>query len=100
MAEPRGDQQPPDTSALVAFVGGTDGLWRIDGILAHRGESLAPAAHLAVIEGDEAEKAAGRWVLRGAVANRDDAGEADTPLGRPEARGASLIAVRMSPQWW
>ena len=98
MAEPRGDQQPPETSTRVAFVGGTDGVWRIDGILAQRGESLAPAAHLAVIEGDEAEEATGRWVLKGSNATDGDGGH--TPLGRPEARGASLIAVRMSPEWW
>ena len=87
MAELRGDQLPPDTSALVAFVGGTDGLWRIDGILAHRGESLAPAARLAVVEGDQAESATGRWVLKGAAAP-DDEGAAAPPLVRPEARSA------------
>ncbi|MGI9023546.1 MAG: chlorite dismutase family protein [Acidimicrobiales bacterium] len=109
---------PPDTGDLgpsgplsgvpVAFVGGPEGLWRIDGILAHKGESLPPAARLAVVEGDEAETADGRWVLRATVGTDGYANDVEQdalaarqpPLGRPEARCAALVAVRKSAQWW
>jgi hypothetical protein len=86
---------------LVAFVAGSEGLWRIEGITAPVGESLAPAARLAVTEGPHAETAEGRWVLRGVVAGQGEDARADQlPLGRPEARCAALLAVRMSPVWW
>jgi len=100
------DQAPAETS-IVAFVAGPEGLWRIDGIMAPKGETLPPAARLAVLEGDGAEGAAGRWALRGMVGPGVDADQDDNealadhePLGRPEARCAALIAVRKSPAWW
>ncbi|MGI9033084.1 MAG: chlorite dismutase [Acidimicrobiales bacterium] len=83
-------------SQSVAFVSGFEGPWRIDGIAAPRGESLAPAARLAQLEGADAEGADGRWVLRG-LAGAAAAGSA--PLGRPEARVAALVAVRKSQAW-
>jgi len=100
-------EQSSDTN-IVAFVAGPEGQWRIDGILAPKGETLPPAAHLAVIEGDGVDEAKGRWVLRGVVLpavytneGEDDALAAEQqPLGRPEARCATLIAVRKSPAWW
>jgi len=96
------------TSDPVSFVAGTEGLWRIDGILAPKGETLPRAARLAVVEGDSADEAQVRWTLR-AMAGPDayvDEAEHDAlvakqaPLGRPEARCAALIAVRKSPSWW
>jgi len=98
----------PVDSTLVAFAAGPEGTWRIDGILAPRGDTLPPAARLAVVEGDGAEAANGRWVLRGTVGPAVYTNEAEDealaakqePLGRPEARCAALIAVRKSPAWW
>ncbi|HEX3393469.1 MAG TPA: chlorite dismutase family protein [Acidimicrobiales bacterium] len=95
-------------SELVSFVAGTEGLWRIDGILAPKGETLPPAARLAVVEGDAADGAQQRWVLRGMVgpqvyvedAEQDALVAEQPPLGRPEARCAALVAVRKSPAWW
>jgi hypothetical protein len=87
--------------ALAAFVGGFEGLWLIEGMSTPVGEPLAPAARLAVLEGPAAEVAEGRWVLRGIVAGQGEDARADQlPLGRPEARCATLLAVRMSPEWW
>ncbi len=87
--------------ALVAFVAGFEGLWLIEGMTAPVGEPLPPAARLSVVEGAAAETAQGRWVLRGVVAGQGEDGRADQlPLGRPEARCAALVAVRMSPAWW
>ena len=107
MADARSDPSS-DSATPVAFAGGSEGAWRIDGILARQGESLAPAARLAVVEGDEAETADGRWVLRATVGTDDYATAAEqdalaaqqAPLGRPEARCATLVAVRKSPAWW
>lgn len=101
------EQRSAETS-LVSFVAGSEGLWRIDGILAPKGETLPRAARLAVVEGDGAEGAGGRWALRGTVGPAVDANEDEVdalaakqePLGRPEARCAALIAVRKSPAWW
>ncbi len=101
-------EQPSVVPSLVAFVAGTEGLWRIDGILAPKGDTLPPAARLAVVDGDGAEGAEGRWALRGMVAHGESTHEAEDealvakqePLGRPEARCAALIAVRKSPAWW
>lgn len=106
MAEPSGAE--PESGTPVAFAGGSEGLWRIDGILAATGESLAPAARLAVIEGDAADGAAGRWVLKATIGTDDYTNQAETdalaatqaPLGRPEARCATLVAVRKSAAWW
>ncbi len=100
-------EQSPDTS-IVAFVAGPEGQWRIDGILAPKGESLPPAARLAVVEGEGIDEPKGRWALRGMVLPAVYANEAEegalaakqAPLGRPEARCAALIAVRKSPAWW
>ena len=86
---------------LVAFVAGFEGLWLIEGIAATVGDPLPPAARLAVLEGAAAEVAEGRWVLRGVIAGQGEDARADQlPLGRPEARCAALIAVRMAPAWW
>ncbi|HWC11967.1 MAG TPA: hypothetical protein VG455_12175 [Acidimicrobiales bacterium] len=86
---------------LVAFVAGFDGQWLVEGIRARAGEPLAPAARLAIVEGAAAETAEGRWVLRGVVAGQGEDARADQlPLGRPEARCAVLVAVRMAPAWW
>jgi len=94
--------------SIVSFVAGSAGMWRIDGILAPTGETLPPAARLAVVEGDGTEGAEGRWALRGMVgpevyvdaAEHDALAAEQAPLGRPEARCAALIAVRKSPSWW
>ncbi len=86
---------------LVAFVAGFEGLWLIEGMVAPVGEPLPPAARLSVVEGAAAETAEGRWVLRGVVAGQGEDARADQlPLGRPEARCAALLAVRMAPAWW
>lgn len=85
----------------MAFVAGFEGLWLVEGMTAPVGEPLAPAARLSVVEGPAAEIAEGRWVLRGVVSGQGEDARADQlPLGRPDARCAALLAVRMSPAWW
>ncbi len=92
---------PVPEPLLVAFVAGFEGLWLIEGMTAPTGDPLPPAARLAVVEGAAAEIAEGRWVLRGVVSGQGEDARADQlPLGRPEARCAVLLAVRMTPEWW
>ncbi|MDQ6798643.1 MAG: chlorite dismutase family protein [Actinomycetota bacterium] len=101
-------EQPPAETSIISFVAGSEGMWRIDGILAPKGETLPRAARLAVVEGEGVEGAGGRWALRGtsgptSYANEDEVdalAAKQEPLGRPEARCAALIAVRKSPAWW
>ncbi len=92
---------PASEPLPVAFVAGFDGRWMLEGMSAPVGDPLPPAARLAVVEGPEAETADGRWVLRGVVSGQGEDARADQlPLGRPEARCAVLLAVRMTPEWW
>jgi len=101
-------EQAPVENSIVSFVAGPEGPWRIDGILAPKGETLPPASRLAMVEGDGTEGAGSRWALRGMVGPAIYANQAETdalaakqePLGRPDARCATLIAVRKSPAWW
>ena len=73
----------------------------VEGVTAPVGDPLPPAARLAVVEGPEAERADGRWVLRGVVSRQgEDARAEQLPLGRPDARCAVLLAIRMTPEWW
>ena len=75
----------------IAFVGGHDGPWRIDGITAWRGEPLPPAAHLAVVDAPADDAGAGAtWALRGTVVG-------PAVEGSPEDTGtrfAALLALR------
>lgn len=98
-----GQNGPVPEPLLVTFVGGFEGLWRMEGMTAPRGEPLRPAARLAVVEGAGAQAPEGRWSLRGVADHRpggegrEDEGHA---LGRPDARCAALVAIRQSPAWW
>jgi hypothetical protein len=88
---------------LVSFVAGFEGLWRMEGMTAPRGEPLRPAARLAVVEGAGAQAPASRWTLRG-VADHPPGGEGGgnggRALGGPDARCAALVAIRLAPAWW
>ncbi len=95
---------PPLT---VTFTAGAAGPWRIERVSAVLGESLAPAASLAIAEGPVAAEA-GVWSLRGVVSHPRYATSAELrqlaavqpALGRPEATCAALIPIRKSDAWW
>jgi ATP/maltotriose-dependent transcriptional regulator MalT len=95
---------PPLT---VTFTAGTAGPWRIERVSAVLGESLAPAASLAIAEGLVAAEA-GEWSLRGVVSHPRYATSTELrqlaavqpTLGRPEASCAALIPIRKSEAWW
>ena len=90
---------------LTHFTAGDAGSWRISRLDAVTGESLPPAAFLA-IQAEAPGRAA--WSLSGLVSNVRYAcrGElealesAQEGLGRPAAAHAALIPIRKSPAWW
>jgi chlorite dismutase len=92
----------------VTFIGGLEGAWRIERIDPVIGETLPPAARLAVHEGSQLPQGAAGWTLRGVAGharyvrrNEQDALVAvQPPLGRPQATRAALIPIRKSAAWW
>jgi Chlorite dismutase len=93
----------------VSFAGGSTGEWRIDRMIAVRGDGLASAERLAVLEGYAAGVPAGAaWVLRGVTSyeryvtrsEREALAAGQPPLGRPEATQAALIPIRKTEAWW
>jgi len=97
------------TPLLVAFAGGTTGVWRVDRVTAVVGRSLAPAQRLAVLEGSDARPPVNcAWVLRGTTSNTRYATRVETAtlaaaqegLGRTKATKAALIPIKKTEQWW
>jgi hypothetical protein len=90
----------------ATFTAGDRGTWRIDRIATVRGDALAAAARLAVVDGLEA--GAGAWSLRGVAGHvrytnrteKDVLDRVSPPLGRPEATCAALIPIKKSAAWW
>lgn len=94
---------------LVSFVAGALGEWSVDRISPVIGEPLAPAASLAVRDGDGGSRSAGSaWSLRGFTSNSRYSTRAElhalaarqAGLNRPGATRAALIPIRKSPAWW
>ena len=91
----------------VRFTAGDEGSWRITAVHAVIGDTLAPAARLAVAEEPEAATSS-VWSLSGTTSNVRYANRAEVTalrarqagLDRPEATRAALIPVRKSDAWW
>ncbi len=94
---------------LSTFAAGAVGEWRIIRVDAVRGQGLAVAERLAVLEGATLSVPVGTvWLLRGVTSNtryttraEDGALAASQPeLGRAEATQAALIPIRKTDKWW
>jgi Chlorite dismutase len=93
---------------IVAFVGGADGSWRVEGIQHVTGETLPIVERLAVVEVAGHVPAGAAWVLRGVTSNERYAtaeehlalAERQESLGRPKATRAALIPIRKTEAWW
>lgn len=91
----------------ATFFGGTRGPWRIDQLVAVKGEPLPAAERLNVVAGRH-EPDGDAFVLRGVtgsvryVERREKTllDPVSPPLGRPEATCAALIPIRKSEAWW
>ncbi len=86
-----------------SFVAGEGGPWTIEEVRAVRGNGLAEAPHLRVVENQrQATHAASAWVIEGTTSNLryTTAPEAGTlaavqeGLGRPQACQAAMIPIR------
>jgi hypothetical protein len=96
----------------ATFVGGSQGVWRVEKVLAVRGESLPAVERLEVQAGTAAPSVApapaSGWALRGVAgharyverAEKVQLDAVSPPLGRAEATRAALIPIRKSPEWW
>jgi chlorite dismutase len=94
---------------LANFVAGTTGAWRIERIAPVRGDALAAAPRLAVVEGADADlPMPAAWRLRGVTAHAQYTTRRETAaltavqqgLDRPAARRAAMIPIRKSAAWW
>lgn len=94
---------------LVSFVAGDSGTWQVDRISSVIGETLPPAARLAMVEGKQALPVEhSHWTLRGVTSNVrytnhhevDELKQRQQGLGRPEATRAALIPIRKTAAWW
>jgi hypothetical protein len=94
---------------LVSFAAGHAGPWRIDRISAVIGDSLAPAARLDMVEGDDTQRSThSMWILRGVTSNARYTNRNELQaltqrqqgLGRPESTRAALIPMRKTEAWW
>lgn len=86
--------------------------WRIERVHAVRGETLAPAAGLARVEGqafvDGGGAAAAAWTIRGVRSNerylereeRQRLAPVQQGLGRPASNVGALIPMRKADAWW
>jgi chlorite dismutase len=98
---------PGALERLFHFVGGDGGPWRIVRSDAIRGEGLAPAARLDVVQGDHVPGPSA-WALRGVTsheryvtrAEKTSLVAAQEAIGRPHAPRGALIPIRKSAAWW
>lgn len=93
---------------LVSFAGGDHGTWLVDRMTAVAGLGLPEVSHLNVFEGGAIAAPSSGWVLRGVTSNeryverreRASLVEQQPDLGRTAARGAALIPIIKSREWW
>jgi len=91
----------------VSMIAGATGEWRIERILAIRGDPLPLADHLRRFEGDTPAATEARWILHGVRSHERYTTQeekrrltsASPDLGRPGMR-ACLIPIRKSAAWW
>ncbi len=93
----------------VAFAAGPAGPWTIERISPVCGDSLPPAARIAVLEGASTRPPTdATWTLRGVTSNPrythrrefDTLAAVQAGLHRPHATCAALIPLRKSAAWW
>ena len=90
--------------AATYFNGVKEGLWRIDGVKAVRGDNALPQTACLSISAAPS----GEWTLRGIQSyeryvhktEQQDLQARQPPLGRPAALSAVLIPIRKTAAWW
>jgi hypothetical protein len=92
----------------VTFLGGPEGEWRVERIVAIRGEPLPACARVARVEGQHVDRGIAAWSLHGVRtheryterAERDRLAAVQPPLGRAACTRAALIPITKSETWW
>lgn len=94
----------------MAFVGGEDGPWTVNRIIAVKGAPLPQVGTVAVLEGVQPRKSHfhAAWVLRGVTSHeryvtadeRRALAAVQAPLGRTSSTAAALIPILKSAAWW
>lgn len=97
---------------FTTFRGGQSGAWRITGLTAVKGESLAAVPALSVVHSEAISlpllPSQNSWRLAGVSSNvryverpeKTQLAERQEGLGRPEASCAALIPIKKSAAWW
>ncbi|MBC8133553.1 MAG: hypothetical protein H7X95_11280, partial [Deltaproteobacteria bacterium] len=95
--------------ARVSFTAGDRGEWRIDRVVAVRGQGLAAAAALTRSEsGAFTNPTDATWILNGVRSNeryveraeKRQLGAIQEGLGRPTSRAGALIPIQKNDAWW
>jgi chlorite dismutase len=93
----------------VSFIAGRTGTWRIDSMSTVRGEPLALAERLMIVEGQEATPHSDmQWALRGVTSNTrythktelEHLVDKQEGLRRLQATCAAFIPIRKTAAWW
>ena len=96
------------TGRMFSFIGGSDGPWRVERVLAVRGESLAKPDRVRIVNGLSADSSANAiWTLRGVASNQryttwnenKSLAAVQPALNRSEATFAALIPIRKTAEW-
>ena len=96
------------TGIPVTFVAGPVGVWSIDRVTTVRGEGLPAAKRLERVESHDRNFGAASWSIKGVTSSLRYVNAAESarlrsiepPLGREGAKGAALIPITKSAEWW
>ena len=97
------------TDRMFSFIGGSDGPWRVERVLAVKGESLPKPTRVRIDSGLTPDSSADAiWTLRGVTSNQryttstenKSLAAVQPALNRPEATCAALIPIRKTAEWW
>ena len=93
---------------MFSFIGGLDGPWRVERVIAVKGESLVKPARVRIVNAHSPDTANAAWTLRGVTSNQRYTTHEENKklvavqpaLNRPEATLAALIPIRKTAEWW
>ena len=96
------------TDRMFSFIGGPDGPWRVERVIAVKGDTLAKPARVHTVNALAPDAANAAWTLRGVTSNQRYVTHSENKklvavqpaLNRPEATCAALIPIRKTAEWW
>lgn len=99
--------KPKTNSRATVFVGGSEGLWKVESMGSVVGPSLSKISRLNISIDANSSRTCD-WVLTGVPSNvryverreKSELQAIQASLGRPEAKCAALIPIQKSQAWW